>query len=221
MGPFGLSCNHVLNPLIATATITHIIQPGADDGGVYPYDFVGYLHDFVPMYPNTPVTVDAAIFSCLQPSIISDKIVDVNITPMSPRDVNWENWGEGVHKVGRTTGLTYGKISEIIATVKVDNYIYQDVFGVTSDTYFPELDAYTFAWPGDSGSLVLSDIDDKPLGLVFAGGRIAPASERYVTYCCKAVNIERELDIIFALPPSTGPEERFSWTGTWISMVLE
>jgi hypothetical protein len=218
LGPFGLSCNHVLN-LHAfegdeQAIGTPILQPAPYDGGSYPSDVVGYLYDFVPIYPHTPVTVDAAIFLPVRRDIISDKIVDINLTPMTPKDVN--RVGEGVYKVGRTTGLTYGEITEIIATIKFEDYIFQDIFGVMSNTYFPELDAFTFAWGGDSGSLVLSDIDDKPLGLVFAGMSIqASASQHVITYCCKAVNIEKELGVIFALPPSTGPEMGVSWTGTW------
>jgi hypothetical protein len=215
MGPFGLSCNHVLNPYAfegdKQAIGAPILQPGPGDGGSYPDDVVGYLYDFVPMAAGTIVTVDAAIFLPIQGGIISDKIVDVNITPMTPRDVNL---GEGVYKVGRTTGLTYGEITDTNVTLVYEEIMCRDCFAVTSDTYFPELDLYTFAWAGDSGSLVLSDIDDKPLGLVFFGFIERP-TKHCITFCCKAVNIERELNVIFALP-ALGPERGVNWTPTWI-----
>ena len=73
-----------------------------------------------------------------------------------------------VKKCGRTTQFTRGRITDVSATVRV-NYgpagvaIFQNQIIVVSLTPSP------FSAGGDSGSLIVTDSGNRPVGLLFAG----------------------------------------------------
>jgi hypothetical protein len=70
-----------------------------------------------------------------------------------------------VQKAGRTTGLTWGVITQIEATVRID-------YRGQSATFSGQFVAGPMSQPGDSGSAVL-DMDRQVVGLLFAGSEAA------------------------------------------------
>ncbi len=76
-----------------------------------------------------------------------------------------------VQKCGRTTGYTKGKISSLNTSVivgyDVGNARFQGCINIESQLRVP-----TFSAAGDSGSLVVTQADRRPVGLLFAGGSV-------------------------------------------------
>lgn len=71
-----------------------------------------------------------------------------------------------VKKSGRTTGLTRGEVLIIGATIRVEynggTATFYDQIGIQSS-------AGSFSLGGDSGSLIVTESDNRPVGLLFAG----------------------------------------------------
>jgi hypothetical protein len=78
-----------------------------------------------------------------------------------------------VHKSGRTTGLTKGKVEMAAGTV---TYAWSSGPLRTFNCFSVVGDAPPFSSGGDSGSLIL-DKDEHPMGMLFAG-----ATDGSVTY---------------------------------------
>ena len=169
-----LSNNHVLARTNAAKLGEDIIQPGLIDQSPVcaqdSSDAVADLSRFVPIQfkgkgATSPNTVDAAIAavrsgkvdpkgSILDIGVISDTILQPVI-------------GLAVKKSGRTTGLTTGTISALDVTVDVS-------YGSGKLARFVDqilVTPGTFIDSGDSGSLMVEDLDPMPraVGLLFAG----------------------------------------------------
>ncbi len=92
-----------------------------------------------------------------------------------------------VHKVGRTTGLTYGQVTQIGAVVDAVGYDvgpcwFRDSFVIEG------MDHQTFADGGDSGSAIVRTHDGAILGLLYAG--LAGT----LTYACPIEAVFRRLN---------------------------
>jgi hypothetical protein len=78
--------------------------------------------------------------------------------------------GTSVHKLGRTTGYTQGKIlqTDVIVDVQYDGGIarFEDQLWIETG-----VDGSSFSAGGDSGSLIM-DMDDNAVGLLFAGNDV-------------------------------------------------
>jgi len=74
--------------------------------------------------------------------------------------------GMQVHKTGRTTGYTHGLVSQKHATVRVGypggTALFEEQIIIS-----PLNSSQPFSQPGDSGSLILNELN--PVGLLFAG----------------------------------------------------
>ncbi|MEJ0037751.1 MAG: trypsin-like serine protease [Gammaproteobacteria bacterium] len=106
-------------------------------------------------------------------------------TVTSPRGVAAASVGDKVHKVGRTTGLTFGTVTQVGAVVGPVPYApgdvwFQQCLVVEGDN------GTTFSDHGDSGSAIVRD-DGMLVGLLFAGN----GSQ---TYACAIDNVMRQLD---------------------------
>jgi len=169
-----LSNNHVLARTNAAKKGEDIIQPGLIDQipacTQDSSDTVGNLSAFVPIQfkgrGKTPVnTVDAAIAAVRSGAIDSTgRILDIGVisdTTLQPA------LGLAVKKSGRTTGLTTGNISAVDVTVDVSYGSGQTARFVNQILVTPG----TFIDSGDSGSLMVADLDPMPraVGLLFAG----------------------------------------------------
>lgn len=160
-----LSNNHVLANVNNASLGDAIIQPGAFDGGSVPNDIVANLSQFIPIKFGDQVNkVDAAIAQ-VKPN---------QVTSLSKCFGNFSNNPDAaymfqvVKKCGRSTQLTRGLVTDVNATLRVSygssgTALFQDQVIITGLPGFP------FSQPGDSGSLILSQFGNRPVGLLFAG----------------------------------------------------
>lgn len=179
----GSSCNHVIALDWGDARIGKkgdaVLQPGVYDGGTEPADKIGELDKWIRVELGRENLIDCALFSCSDIGGIDEVGMPSNV--VSPKV------GMNVKKSGRTTGLTYSKVIDVNASMKVEGWgeaLFTDQIVVKP----------SFSAPGDSGSWV-GDDNDRSVGIVFAG---SPE----ITIVNKAANIESLLGVEFA--PSLG-----------------
>lgn len=165
---FILSNNHVLANSNAASINDPILQPGSFDGGNTSNSIVGRLSEFIPIqFGDTPNLVDCAIAKASSP-IVTSKNIDFGKINSSPVVASRFML---VKKSGRTTQLTRGMITDVNATIRVGygtsgKALFQDQIMITSIPLLP------FSQGGDSGSLILTNSDNKPVGLLFAGSNL-------------------------------------------------
>ena len=162
-----------------------------DDGG-RPRDVVARLTKFVRLQKNRSNLVDAAI-AAVPDSIEVDPLkyrglgtlAGVRTEPLSDR--------EAVAKIGRTTGLTRGRVTAI----EVDNVVVEyDVGDLSFDDQI-EIEGAgnrTFSSGGDSGSAIL-DEENRICGLLFAGSETGGRNGRGLTYANPIATVLRRLAI--------------------------
>jgi len=160
LNTYMISNNHVWAKENAGEVGDPVIQPGRIDGGRED-DVVGFLAGFIPISFNGGSNyVDVAWVVCDDLSKCYTSIMEVGGVSGARDPVRWET----VKKVGRTTGLTTGTVSDESATLIVGydsgSALFTDVFIVSSGT--------KVSGAGDSGSPIVGS-DGKFLGLLFAG----------------------------------------------------
>jgi hypothetical protein len=174
-----LSNNHVLANENGAAVGDPILQPGPFDGGQNPADRVGTLTQFVPLNFSAVNTVDCAIATLDDGVAFDSKNLDLlgqfSGVRTSPADV-----GDVVAKIGRTTGVTNGKITAIEldnVTVGYDNgnATFNGQIEIEGTGTLP------FSSGGDSGSLVV-DQNNLATALLFAGGETGGSNSMGLTY---------------------------------------
>ncbi len=169
---YALSNNHVYANINNASIGDNELQPGAYDGGQDPADAIGTLYDYEPIkFDGSNNYIDAAIAST------STSLVGY----ATPSDLGYgtpgtttksASIGQKVQKCGRTTGYTHGEVAEINVTVDVC-YESRGPFKCVKLARFVEqigITPGTFSDGGDSGSLIVTDDNNKnPVGLLFAG----------------------------------------------------
>lgn len=181
---FILSNNHVVSQQNAgLKNIDPICQPGPLDlpqpinCNIIPTDVIGTMTDFQIVGLYTP----AAAFQTAPVNVMD---AGVAVTPVGQVDVCTPIGGYGtpsrfpqenlypgmpVMKYGRTTSFTRGKIvtlnSEVILAYSVAFARFRGCINIQTSTRTP-----AFGGPGDSGSLVVTQSDRRPIGILFAGG---------------------------------------------------
>ncbi len=155
-----LSNNHVLANSNNANLGDPIYQPGPYDGGNKKCT-IAKLSRFVPIHFNGKCNyVDAAI--------AEGDLCDLD------REVYWSGYvnevstakvGEILHKTGRTTGHTTGKVLAINATVNV-NYGQGNIA-----RFCRQIITTNMAAGGDSGSLTINE-NNEGVGLLFAGSTV-------------------------------------------------
>lgn len=160
-----LSNNHVLANENLASKGDSIVQQGKIDGGRSPGDRVGFLDRFVTLNKRRN-RVDAATANLAENIEYYDNWLEglgrVGAVRSEPLDE-----GERVFKVGRTTGITEGRVSAI----ELDNLIVGYDIG---DLHFngqieiQPVGSKPFSLGGDSGSLIV-DRRRRAVGLLFAG----------------------------------------------------
>jgi hypothetical protein len=178
---YALSNNHVF-ALENKASLlnSNIVQPGLADTRcrVASTNFIGTLTAFVPIEFSTSArnTVDAAIAISDLDHLGNATIKKGYGTPQSETvPVSRDLIGENVQKFGEASQLTKGQVTGIHATVLVDydSGTAQFVEQIVVESRKPFIKA------GDSGSLLVTNPDANPVGLLFAGdktGRMAVAN---------------------------------------------
>jgi len=187
-----LSNNHVLANSNDASTGDPALQPGAFDGGTAPADSIGSLFAFKQIdFSGGPNTIDAAIALTNTSNLGNATPTDDGYgTPSAAifGDANNDGvfddksalLGLNVQKFGRTTKLTKGQITGINGTVEVCYEVFI-IFCLKSATFVDQLiiEPGSFSGGGDSGSLIVSDDENKnPVGLLFAGSSAQTIANR-------------------------------------------
>ncbi len=193
---YALSNNHVYADINNANIGDDVIQPGTADGGSLPNDLIGTLTGYEPirfcqvfwiwLICSETNTIDAAIadlsYTSGEPDVGVSTPPDGYGTPNTiihpaygiPEVINdgdedlAQLLGLSVQKYGRTTRLTIGTVDAINATIDVcyDQACSNVARFVDQIIITPG----TFSAGGDSGSLIVTNDDDKnPVALLYAG----------------------------------------------------
>ena len=184
---YALSNNHVFARENNAAIGEDIVQPGRYDTKpkCSPSEQVADLSDFEPIVFSTSASnvIDAAIAAYIPSVSTTCSMVKNLYTPSST--VVTPSVGLAVKKVGRTSGLTHGTIAGINVTINVGYSAGTARF--VNQIYV----ASTFIRSGDSGSLMVTENGNDPVGLNFAGGSgasfanpIGPVLSRFNATVC-------------------------------------
>jgi len=172
-----LSCAHVLEGAFPSSP-QDIVQPGTVDNGV-PADVIGSFLSSAPIkFGGAVNTIDAAIARIdLPPDTLINQVLDyrtnktypINGIGLPPTPTPNLPSGPLVHKLGRSTGFTSGRVrADSIRRAKID---YGGKYATFSSfiEIVNESPRSPFSDRGDSGSVVF-DEDGTAFGLVFSGG---------------------------------------------------
>lgn len=121
----------------------------------------GSKHRLEPVRRTTGLnTMDAALALPDQPDLVKPDVLGLGI----PTGVATTYLGQEVQKMGRTTGLTQGTVTQINVTVNVD-------YGGRTARFVDQVFTSPMSSPGDSGSGIL-DMGRSAVGLLFAGSEL-------------------------------------------------
>ena len=173
-----LSNNHVLANENAAANGDAILQPGDFDHGRNPQDKIAVLTKFIALVPGASNTVDCAVATVTGIAVNLNKIRGLGkLAGLRP---NGLLPGDHVAKLGRTTGLTKGRVTAI----ELDNVVITyDIGDLRFDDQIEIEGAGTkpFSQGGDSGSLIV-DASRHGAALLFAGGDQGGSNGQGLTY---------------------------------------
>jgi len=161
---FILSNNHVIADENRLPLQSPIFQPGFLDAGNPPNNGpIAKLTKFVPLVAGVANVVDAAIAELDNTNLASNAILFIG-PPIGKARAHIDMV---VHKFGRTTGFTVGRVTSIETDVNVEYDM--GIVTFTDQLIIRGLDAHPFSASGDSGSLILERSTNKAVGLLFAG----------------------------------------------------
>ncbi len=170
-----------------------ILQPGDYDRGRQPKDVVGKLRRSVRLKLRDINYVDAAIAEINEAIGVESSSIR-QLGRMSGLVLPIDTDGIRVAKLGRTTGLTFGRVSAF----ELDNVVVQyDMGNLTFDNQI-EIESTgrgSFSDGGDSGSLIVSRDGFDAVGLLFAGSDQGGAGNRGLTYVNVFSNVLKELKV--------------------------
>lgn len=207
-----LSNNHVLANMNEAKIGDSILQPGKYDGGTVENDEIAKLYDFVEIkmigLSQCPISgaivnvlnfiawllrrktrltalaglegnkVDCAIAKPSKDEDVINTILEVDgITGEAEPEVNMS-----VKKSGRSSGLTYGEITQVNVSANVQ--VGEGKFALFEDQFAM---GGEMSEPGDSGSAILTE-DNKCIGLLFAGSDTMTVANRFS-------NVKKELKL--------------------------
>jgi hypothetical protein len=159
---FILSNNHVLADENRLPEGSPIFQPGLLDHGDPATDQVATLSQFVELTAGAPNQVDCAIAE-IDPELASRDILFIG----PPKGTDAAKRDMIVHKFGRTTSYTVGRVTSIDTDVTVE---YETgVFTFNNQMIIESVNQEPFSDAGDSGSAIVSRDSQRVVGLLFAG----------------------------------------------------
>jgi len=193
---YALSNNHVYANQNEGLPGDSILQPGRIDGGIDPLDKIGELYQFklINFALFSTNKIDAAIAATtideLGRSTLPAGYGMPSVIIFGDRDSDGffddkaDLLGLAVQKFGRTTGLTYGEITEINVTISVCYANCSDLSGMKLAWFTDQIRVVgnndeAFSAGGDSGSLIITDDPRKnPVALLFAGSSTSTLANR-------------------------------------------
>jgi len=191
-----LSNNHVLADENNSRIGTPIVQPGNRDGGQLPSDTVAHLTDFVRLEATAANLMDCAIAS-LETGVPRDGLTLPGLGQLAGLRTAAVVDGIAVAKIGRTTGLTRGRVSAF----EVDGILPQYRAGILAFNQQIEIEstaAGRFSDIGDSGALVV-DEDNNAMGLLFAGSAYGGKNGTGLTYATRLQTVLHKLSVSLCL----------------------
>ena len=158
-----LSCNHVLALINGARVGDPVVQPAPGDGGVVWRDVVASVVRFVPLRFGSRADnlVDAAV-AVTPGGEVLDAVAWLG-RPRRVRPALSVRPGERVVKVGRSSGLTTGRVTAVDVSVVIAYPWVGQVAHFSRQIVTTGMCAY-----GDSGSLLFDGRGDA-LGMLFAG----------------------------------------------------
>ena len=180
---FILSNNHVIAHENNLPLGSKIFQPGFLDAGSPPKNAaIATLTKFVPLTLGVLNTVDAAIARLNAAGTATNSILFIG----PPRGKTAAQIDMVVHKFGRTTGFTVGRVTSVMTDVNVQYDA--GVMSFADQIIIRGLDAQPFSASGDSGSLILERSTQKAVGLLFAGSSTHTIAN-HIDDVLKALNV--------------------------------
>jgi hypothetical protein len=174
-----LSNNHVLANENKGKPGDAILQPGAFDGDKVPDDVAATLAGMVKLKKTGANLVDCAV-ALPADGIEVDARTIHGLGKLAGLGPDFLDVGAAVAKLGRTTGLTRGRVTAF----ELDNVVVAfDMGNLRFDNQI-EIEGVgegTFSAGGDSGSLIV-DEDRRAVALLFAGGEHGGANGKGLTY---------------------------------------
>ena len=160
---FILSNNHVLADENRMPVGSPIYQPALMDGGRIATDQIAALTRFIKLRSNRYNRVDAALAEPLTRNLLDEDVLHIG----APSGTVQAAIDMMVHKFGRTTSYTSGRITSIDTDVVVEyetgEFTFENqiiIFGSNSTM---------FSDSGDSGSIILQRGTNAAVGLLFGG----------------------------------------------------
>jgi hypothetical protein len=156
-----------------------VLQPGPLDGGG-DTERIGPLSAWAPLSPTAPNLVDAAVCE-LDDGVEADRSTLREHGRLRGLRGAAADVTDEVFKIGRTTGLTRGRVTAIELDDVVVNMAELGSIGFNSQIEIEGVGSVAFSEGGDSGSLIV-DRDGFGLGLLFAGSDHGGSNNRGLTY---------------------------------------
>jgi hypothetical protein len=188
-----LTNNHVIADENGNSNGDPVLQQGTLDGGKKSDNLVGELWKFIKLKKTTSNAVDAAIgaiyedidFDSLTIGTLGDLKGIGNAATLPEKAI--------VHKVGRTTGQTRGRITAF----DLDNV--RVTYGIGELRFDGQIEVEgtgnkAFSDSGDSGSLIV-DSNLRAIGLLFAGGDEGGSNGKGLTYANPIQAVLDALDV--------------------------
>ena len=175
------------------------LQPGPYDGGTDPADKIGELLKYLPVKLDEDNLIDAAVFDSAE---LKREVLEVG----NPLHTVEPRVGMKVLKSGRTSGITYGTILDVNATLIINggegwgSCLFKNQIVITP----------AILSPGDSGSWI-GEIDTfNTVGLGFAGSDTLSVANRALT-----VEDLLDIEIIPPVPSVSLPIAAGLWLGVF------
>jgi hypothetical protein len=181
--PLLLSNNHVLANENKAKIGDAVLQPAAFDGGTDPADCVATLAKVVKLKKTGVNFVDCAAAAPVQ-GVEADALTIHGLGKLAGLGPDFLDSGSTVTKLGRTTGLTRGRVrafelDNVAVGFGQENSRYNLLFNNQIEIEGEGTDP--FARGGDSGSLIVAD-DLRAVGLLFAVGDTGGQNGKGLTY---------------------------------------
>ena len=160
---FILSNNHVLADENRMPIGSPIYQPALMDNGSIATDQIAQLTRFIKLKANRFNKIDAAIAEALNSNLLDKAVLHIgapNGTAQAALDMM-------VHKFGRTTSYTLGRIHSIDTDVVVEYETAE--FAFDNQIIIRGSNNTSFSDSGDSGSVILQRGTNTAVGLLFGG----------------------------------------------------
>ena len=174
-----LSNNHVLANENRSKKGDAIVQQGPFDGGKKGKNTVGALEKYVRLNRAGTNFVDAAL-AALKSGIEYNSVTLRGIGNLKGIGGSVVDVGDEVHKVGRTTDVTHGRVTafeldNVVVGYDIGNLRFDDQIEIEGKGLGP------FSQGGDSGSLIV-DAENRGVAMLFAGGDQGGANGQGLTY---------------------------------------